>query len=66
MRTADLVACHYAIMKEVSFKILSKNLNLKGELSRYRDWARGLKTRNLVLIFGRVNNISLPQNIRNH
>lgn len=57
MRTADLEVRDYAIIIEVSFKILSKKLNLNGELSRYRDWARGLKTGKLVLIFGRANNI---------
>jgi len=38
MRTAELETRDYAIIRQVSFKILSKKLNLYEELCRYSDW----------------------------
>jgi hypothetical protein len=38
MRTAELETRDYAIIRKVSFKILSKTLNLYEELCRYGDW----------------------------
>jgi len=37
MRTAELETRDYAIIRQVSFKILSKKLNLYEEFCRYSD-----------------------------